>query len=47
MSSIHHGSVVKLAERPGTLGLEGDVCVVLEVQVTGTVVSTSVTTAEM
>jgi hypothetical protein len=47
MNLIQEGSVVKLAERRGTLGLEVGVCVVLASQVTGAVVSTPITMADM
>jgi len=44
---ILQGSVGKLAESCGTLGLEVGMFVVLKVHVTGTVVSTPIATAYM
>lgn len=46
MSPIHQGSVMRLAERRGTRGLEVGVCVVLAIQVTGAVASTPITMAD-
>jgi hypothetical protein len=47
MNSIRQESVVKLAERFGTLHLEVGVDVMLEVQVTDTKVSTRIATVDM